>query len=97
MTTHHLPAPETEVPAGETPAATCPHCERPFHSERARDLHVGEHHDEDASDAERTAYDAAREDERDDLWVFHAKVVVSLGVIYSSTVLIYMVVLGGVL
>ncbi|WP_436926579.1 DUF7410 domain-containing protein [Halosimplex amylolyticum] len=86
------PTRDTAVPDGETPAATCPHCECPFRSEHARDLHVGERHE--PSEAERERYEAALERERDDLWLFHAKAVVALGVIYAATVILYMAVLG---
>jgi hypothetical protein len=94
MTGTHTPFPEpaTHVPDGEEPAATCPYCDRPFRSEHARDLHVGERHD--PTDAERERYEAALEQERDDLWLFHARAVVGLGVTYTVTVILYMVVLG---
>jgi hypothetical protein len=87
-----FPEPETHVPDDETPAAACPYCDRPFRSEHARDLHVGERHD--PTDAERERYEAALERERDDLWLFHARAVVGLGVTYAGTVILYMVVLG---
>lgn len=87
-----LPDPDTRVPDGETPAASCPYCERPFRSEHARDLHVGERHDPTPDERER--YAAARETERDDLWLFHAKAVIALGTIYALTVVLYMVALG---
>jgi hypothetical protein len=86
------PSRDTAVPDGEEPAATCPHCECPFRSEHARDLHVGERHD--PAPGERERYEAALEAERDDLWLFHAKAVVALGVTYAATVILYMVVLG---
>ena len=87
------PSRDTAVPADEAPAAACPHCECPFTSEHARDLHVGEHHD--PTPAERERYEDALETERDDLWLFHAKAVVALGVTYAATVILYMAVLGG--
>lgn len=88
-----LPDPATRVPADEDPVASCPYCERPFRSVHARDLHVGESH-EDVTDDERDRYERALETERDDLWLFHAKAVVALGTTYSATVILYMVVLG---
>jgi len=88
-----LPEPDVSVPAGEAPAGTCPYCERPFRTDHALDLHVGEHHD--PTEAERERYEAALETERDDLWFFHAKAVVGLGVTYAATVILYMAVLGG--
>jgi hypothetical protein len=90
--TNPFPDPETYVPDGEEPAATCPYCERPFRSDHARDLHVGERHDPTADERER--YEAALESERDDLWLFHARAVIGLGVTYAATVILYMVVLG---
>jgi len=75
-------------------AATCSHCGRPFAETAARDLHVGEVHLKACSSAERTAYEAAREAEREELFYFHLRVVVALGVLYALTVLLYMVVLG---
>jgi len=84
--------PRTSVPSDEEPAATCPHCERPFRSPHARDLHVGERHEPD--EAERHRYEAALDEERDELWLFHARAVVGLGVTYTVTVILYMVVLG---
>jgi hypothetical protein len=54
-----LPDPPTEVPADETPLARCPHCDRPFRTGHARDLHVGETHAEALSAAEREAYEHA--------------------------------------
>jgi hypothetical protein len=83
--------PATAVPPEEHPP-TCPHCEQPFRSAHARDLHVGEHHDPTAEERER--YEAALEEERDELWLFHARAVIGLGVTYTATVILYMVVLG---
>jgi hypothetical protein len=98
MSTHtKLPDPATDVPPDEAPIATCPHCERPFRSVHARDLHVGELHADAATDTERERYERAIETERDDLWLFHAKAVVGLGITYSATVILYMVVLGSFL
>jgi len=86
--------PPTDVPADETPAATCDHCGRPFRTERARDLHVGVVHAGECTDAERAAHEDAREDEREDLFLFHLKVMVVLGVTYAVTILFYMIALG---
>ena len=86
--------PEFEIPAGETPVASCPHCHRPFQSDRAYALHVGEVHDANSTEAEKEAYEEAREAERDELFYFHMKVVVALGSIYFIVVLVYMIALG---
>lgn len=85
---------DTAVPDDETPAATCPYCERPFRTERSRDLHVGKSHTEQCSTAEQDAYEAADEAEHDELFVFHMKVVIALGLLYSIGVIVYMVVLS---
>jgi hypothetical protein len=78
--------PETAVPEGETPATTCPYCDRPFARERHGVLHVVETHPDRATDAERAAYDAEREEESDDLFVYHLKVMFGLGALYAAFV-----------
>lgn len=85
---------ETDVYPDESVAAVCPHCGRPFAETAARDLHVGEVHPEACSPAEQADYEAAREAEHDELFYFHLRVVVALGILYAVTVLLYMVVLG---
>lgn len=92
--TADLPTPETALPDEEAPAGRCPHCGRPFAEERLRDLHVGEVHGDEATDTERAAYEGALEDERDDLFFYQLKVAVALGLIYSSSALVLMFVLG---
>ena len=86
--------PDIEIPAEETPAASCSYCDRPFQSDRACALHVGEVHDANSTEAEKEAYEEAREAERDELFYFHMKVVVALAAIYFVVVLVYMVALG---
>ncbi|WP_336036606.1 DUF7410 domain-containing protein [Halobacterium yunchengense] len=85
---------ETVVRDGEDPVAVCPHCGRPFADSEARDLHVGDVHAADCTAAEREAYEDARAAERDDLFYFHLRVVAALAVLYTVTVLLYMVALG---
>jgi len=89
-----IPDPDIDVPFDETPAADCPYCGRPFDTERARDLHVGRAHEAEATEREIVAYDEATEAERDELFFYHVKVVVALGVIYSVLVIVYMAALG---
>ena len=86
------PTPRTVVPAGETPAR-CPHCERPFRSSRQRDLHVGERHPAHTAE-ERAAYEAAREAEANDLFVFHLKVIAAITMLYAGFIVLYMVTLA---
>ncbi len=83
--------PPVSVPGGETPTATCPYCDRPFTSDRARDLHLGEVHDDELDTVQCDAVEMAREAERDDLFLFHIKTVMALGVIYTAMVILYMV------
>jgi len=85
--------PETRVPDGETPAATCPYCDRPFSERRLRNLHVGSAHD-DITDDEGAAYEAARDDEGDDLFVYHLMVIGALVAVYAALVILYMIVLA---
>lgn len=87
--------PETTVDAKESPAARCPHCGRPFTSERASALHVGDVHPEAATDAERDAYEDARDDEERELFYFHMKVIIALGIIHAFIFLLYMAAFAG--
>ncbi|WP_277555345.1 DUF7410 domain-containing protein [Halobaculum limi] len=64
------------VPA-DTDVYECPRCGRPFARERHRDLHLGQTH-RGLSESERTAYDAASEDEQSDLRRFR---IVALGLL----------------
>ena len=55
-------------------ALRCPDCGHPFRSEHLLTLHRGESHEETLDDAEQEAYEAARDEEDDRLFVFHIKV-----------------------
>jgi hypothetical protein len=92
--TRNIPTPETEVAETEAVAGRCPHCDRPFREEVLRDLHVGEVHHEDATDAERVAYEAALEEERDALFLYQLKVTVVLGLTYSTMAMLLLFLLG---
>jgi uncharacterized C2H2 Zn-finger protein len=83
--------PEVRVPDGETPAR-CPYCARPFRTERLRALHLGDVHREEATDDQRAAYEQAKEAEREDLFLFHLKVVAALVAMYALFLLSYMAV-----
>lgn len=93
MTADRFP-PETNVPPGESPAGRCPHCDRPFRTDRAYALHLGDRHESRLTPDERAAYEAATEAEADELFGYHAKVVVALGGIYSILVILYMIAFG---
>lgn len=84
----HSVVPETAVPAGETPALVCPYCERPFRTVRRGRLHVGEVHAGECTDDERAAYEAARESESDDLFLYHLKVLFAIGSVYAAFVVV---------
>jgi len=86
---HALGPDDFDVPAGESPAARCPHCARPFRADRFCDLHVGEVHAAAATAGELERYGAAREAEADDLFVFHLKVVAALVGVVMGYVYLY--------
>lgn len=94
MTERPAVQPSTRVPDDETPAARCPHCDRPFPSEQLHDLHVGQVHSDSCTEAERTAFEAATDEERDDLFVYHLKIIAALVALYAALIIVYMVVLG---
>lgn len=88
------PDPPFEVSGDAEPAGRCPYCDRPFAGERALALHVGETHETRCTAREREAYEDAMADERDELFLYHMKVVVALSVVYGVVVLAYMIALG---
>lgn len=86
---------ELRVPADhDGPVAECPYCERPFATSRARALHVGEAHTDRCTEEERAAYREADEAEVDDLFVYHMKAVITIGLTWAAFVLLYMVAIG---
>lgn len=85
--------PETRVPV-DADVFVCPYCDRPFPRERLRDLHLGEEHDGVVTDTEREAYEDARDDEGDDLFVYHLLVIGGLVALYAMLIIFYMIVLG---
>lgn len=86
--------PPTSVLADDPAAERCPYCDRPLATDRLLAIHVGESHPESCTDAERDAYDAALQDEDDDLFIFHLKVVGGLMTLWAGFIITYMVVLG---
>lgn len=90
--THSQPA--FGVPDGEEPAAICDRCDRPFPTQGHHDLHLGEVHADDLTDAERERHEEAVEAETDELFVYHLKVIAALASMYAVLVLVYMVVLS---
>jgi len=68
-------SPTTETAfAVDDDAERCPYCGRPFVTDHLRTLHIGEEHPEAMSDAEAERYAAADDQESDDLFIFHIKV-----------------------
>lgn len=86
--------PDVRVPPDESPAARCPYCDRPFRSEQARALHVGEAHPHTSTDADDEAYEAAREEEEEALFYYHMKVFVALGAVQIVLVVLYLIAFG---
>jgi len=93
-TSPHDPAPDAAVPPEESPAARCPYCGRPFRTDRACALHVGEAHPDDRTPADEEAYERAREDESEELFTYHMKVIVVLGAVQIVLVVVYLIAFG---
>lgn len=89
--THSL---DVTVPTEATPAARCPHCDRPFPTERLEALHVGEAHAGDLDAEAVAAYEDAVEAEADELFVFHMKVVVAIVLLFMGIAYTYAFVLS---
>ncbi|MFB6219804.1 MAG: DNA-binding protein [Halolamina sp.] len=83
--------PETRINSNSEEAVECPHCGRPFTDDRPLALHVGETHRGTLDSAEEERYESAREAEDEDLFIFHLKMVVVLGILYAAVVLGYMI------
>ena len=86
--------PDAHVPPGESPAARCPYCDRPFRSERACALHVGEAHPHVGTDADEEAYEDACHEEEEELFYYHMKVFVALGAVQIVLVVLYLIAFG---
>lgn len=82
---------EMHVPDDETPAQ-CPECSRPFRTERLLALHLGDIHEDACTDDQLEAYEEACEAEREDLFIFHLKVVVALVALYAVFFFTYLAV-----
>jgi len=86
---------ETLVREGESVAGACPYCDRPFATDAALALHVGDAHEDVCSTTEREAYETAFAAEDEELFYFHLKVVAALAALYAVVVLVYMMALSG--
>jgi hypothetical protein len=78
-----------DVPPDAT-ALACPRCGRPFVHKRHRDLHIGQAHT-GLDDDERAAYEAARDQEADELRRFRILSLGLLVVIYFGFLFLYAV------
>jgi hypothetical protein len=83
------PEPETAIPEEGDVVARCSYCDRPFLNQRLHDLHLGEMHPETCTADQLETYRDAVERERDDIYLFHIKAVVTLGVLYTASVIGY--------
>lgn len=90
----HPTDPQPVTVVDEPGAVRCDHCGRPFPDEHLLRLHRGERHLAALTDAERAAYESARDEETEELFLFHLKVIAAIGVLYALFVVVYMVVLG---
>ena len=86
---------EYDVPAGETPAETCPHCGRPFRSERYATFHLGVEHPDELTADQRAVFEDERDDEEYDLFTFHVKAAVTVFLTYFMFVFLYALVWAG--
>ena len=78
-----------EVP-DEATTHSCPYCDRPFRTERLRQLHVGLDHPELIDDDERVAFQDAYLDENEEIGLFRLKVLAVLVLIYFSFLFVYL-------
>ena len=79
---------ETDVPLDAT-AHACERCGRPFARESYLALHRGLAHGADLSAAERAAYEAALDEERDDLRRFRILALGALVLVYFGFLFAY--------
>lgn len=71
------------------PPYDCPYCDRRFHRESYLSLHRGQTHPDRLTDAERAAFDAAREAEEEQLRLFRLQALAALVFIYFGFLMVY--------
>lgn len=76
--------------AVDSDADYCPTCGQPFRTDHLLTLHRGERHPETLDEAEQEHYDEVRDEEDEQLFIFHLKVVAAITLvtfvfIYSYT------------
>ncbi len=84
----------TSVPATDDEPVRCPYCHRPFPRAHLRDLHVGDRHPDAMTEAEGERYEAAADQESDNLFVLHLKVVAGLVLAFFAIAYLYAFVLS---
>ena len=67
----------------------CPYCGRRFAREAWRDLHRGQEHEARIDDAERAAYEAARDAEAEAIRMFRLKALAVLVLVYFGFLMVY--------
>lgn len=78
------------VPADADPV-TCEYCGAPFTDDDSLALHWGVEHDASLTDAEREAFEAAYDDESEDLRLFRLKSIAVLVALYFVLLMAYSV------
>jgi hypothetical protein len=73
----------------DDPPHDCPSCDRRFHRVSYLALHRGQAHGDELTDAERAAYEAAREEEEEELRMFRLQALAALVFIYFGFLLVY--------
>jgi hypothetical protein len=73
-------------------AAVCEYCGRPFPDEELLALHHGTRHREALTDDQQDAYEAAYEDEQEDVRLFRLKALGGLVLVYFLFLMVYAVV-----
>ncbi|MFB6176031.1 MAG: C2H2-type zinc finger protein [Halobaculum sp.] len=84
------PTTEVSVPAGSE-TYDCPHCGRVFPRERQRDLHRGQEHPEEVTEAEAEAFRRAAESEWDDLRRYRYLALGALVLLYFGFLIAFVV------
>lgn len=72
--------------------ARCPTCGTPFRTDHLLALHRGETHPETLDAAGREAYDEARDEEDEQLFIFHLKVVAAITLVMFIFIYTYSIV-----
>jgi hypothetical protein len=89
MPEHTTPPEPAEPSASSGPPYDCPYCDRAFHRESYLALHRGQTHPDDLTDAERQAFETARDEEEEELRLFRLQALAALVFIYFGFLLVY--------